>query len=89
MANVNKNRKYLEPVQRRGIADSIGVSGSNFRQDLPLLQLAEMVRILLDFNCFTLVPLLYFGVAYDAHSDDGTEIRINCQNRSNSIKSLL
>ena len=36
---VNKN-KYLVPVETRRIADSIGVFGLNFGQDLLLLQSA-------------------------------------------------
>ena len=50
MADVNKNSKYLGPLERRRIADSIGVSGLDFRSDLLLLQSAELAKLSLDFR---------------------------------------
>ena len=58
---INKNSKYLVPVQRRIIADSIGVFALNFGQDLLLLQSTELIRILLDFSCSISVLLCYFA----------------------------
>ena len=58
---VNKNSKYLVPVERRRIADSNGVFGLNVGQDLLLLQSTQLVRILLKFTCSMLIPLCYLG----------------------------
>ena len=51
MAKVNKNRKYLKPVDRGTIVNSMGVFGLNCGQDLQVLQWAEVVRILLEYSC--------------------------------------
>ena len=47
-------------MERGRIADSMGIFGLNFWQDLLLLHSAELVGILLNFSHSILAPFFYF-----------------------------